>query len=63
MLEVIRTRMEALMGPILRAFPHGSTIVITADHGFVERDGDYAHGGDSYFERVVPFSVWKGSED
>ena len=58
MLEVIRTRMEALMGPILQAIPGEYTLVVTADHGFVERNSDYIHGGDSYFERVVPFSVW-----
>ncbi len=58
MLDVIRTRMEALMGPVLRAISQRSTVVITSDHGFVEKDSKYAHGGDSYFEKVVPFSVW-----
>ncbi|MCH8010889.1 MAG: hypothetical protein IIA61_02910 [Candidatus Marinimicrobia bacterium] len=62
MLEVVKTRMDALMGPVLRAFPPQSTVVISADHGFVEQDGDYVHGGDSYFEKVVPFSVWHGEE-
>lgn len=37
-------------------------VVVTADHRFVEEEGDYVHGGDSYFEKVVPFSVWKGRE-
>ena len=63
MLEVIRTRMGALMGPILQAISGECTIVVTADHGFVERDGGHIHGGDSYFERVVPFSEWKRSEN
>ena len=57
-LEIIKTRMEALMGPILQAIPQRFTLVITADHGFIEKNGDYTHGGDSYFEKIVPFSVW-----
>ncbi|MCH7732737.1 MAG: hypothetical protein IIB44_09520 [Candidatus Marinimicrobia bacterium] len=44
----------------MREFAPESTVVISADHGFVEQDGDYVHGGDSYFEKVVPFSVWHG---
>lgn len=59
MLEVMKTRMNALMGPVLQAIPPEVTLVLTADHGFVEAGGGYRHGGDSFFEKIVPFTVWK----
>ena len=60
-LDVINTRMEALMRPLLKAIPPHLNVVITADHGFVEDERGYSHGGDSYFEKVVPFSLWKSA--
>lgn len=59
MTEVIRTRMEALMGPLLKSIARGVTVVITSDHGFVEDNGGYRHGGDTFWEKIVSFSVWK----
>ncbi len=47
------------MRPLLKAIPPHLNVVITADHGFVEDKRGYTHGGDSYFEKVVPFSLWK----
>lgn len=59
MLEVMKTRMNALMGPVLQAIQPEVTLALTADHGFVESEGGYRHGGDSFFEKIVPFTVWK----
>lgn len=59
MIDVITTRIEALIIPLLRQIPEGTTLVITADHGFIEDRKGYRHGGDSFFEKVVPFTVWR----
>ncbi len=63
MLNVITTRMEALICPLLRKISSQSTIVITADHGFTIGKKGYIHGGDSYFEKIVPFAVWESDEN
>ncbi|MBW2133354.1 MAG: hypothetical protein JRG88_12630 [Deltaproteobacteria bacterium] len=57
--EVILTRMETLMGPLLKSITRDVTVVITSDHGFVEDNDGYQHGGDTFWEKVIPFSVWR----
>ena len=59
MTEVILTRMETLMGPLLKKIPERATVVITSDHGFAEDNEGYRHGGDTFWEKIVPFSVWR----
>lgn len=59
MTEVLLTRMEALMAPLLKEIPRGTTVIITADHGFTEDNGGYRHGGESFWEKIVPFTVWR----
>ncbi|MBI3928580.1 MAG: hypothetical protein HY319_23780 [Armatimonadetes bacterium] len=48
--------------PLIRAVPSGSTLLITADHGFLAPGEPgrrrLPHGGDSLQERLVPAAVW-----
>ena len=52
--------------PLIRGIPADRKIYITSDHGFIEHKGygkkdqpRYTHGGNSFFERIIPFAVYE----
>jgi hypothetical protein len=59
LLTTIRERMETFLAPVFAALPPELPVVITADHGFTTKNGDYVHGGNSCQEKIVPFALWE----
>ncbi len=60
--QVLQVRMKSLFIPVLKRIPPHAFVLVTADHGFVAKEAHFQHGGDSFFEKIVPLTLWGAAE-